>query len=93
MNKLRGKYEVTINLDYPTTRILQEDIPKEWVDAFCPDCKSHCLVDEEKEFIHHRYPFCEWWLERSRDKSLMTAAVQEMIGKDGNIKRMLGNQR
>jgi hypothetical protein len=71
---VRGPYEVTINLEYPTTERL--DIPAEWIKDVCGKCGMPMLIDEQNNNIHHRQPFCVWWKKVWVDKKRMARIVE-----------------
>src|SRR5208337_3211847 len=47
---IRGLYDVTINLEFPTTETL--DIPNEWIESKCSNCGRRVYVDGEQNKIH-----------------------------------------
>jgi hypothetical protein len=57
----RGPYEVTANLEWPTTETL--DIPKDWILSKCAKCNVPILIDRERKVVHHKEPFCRWFEE------------------------------
>jgi len=70
----RGPYEVTVNLEYPTTETL--DIPAEWVKIKCFKCSMPILIDKSAGRIHHRQPFCSWWKTLWLNKPRMAEVVR-----------------
>jgi hypothetical protein len=72
----RGPYEVTVNLEYPTTE--RVDIPEDWIESKCGKCGMTVLIDEQKNCIHHKQPFCTWWKGMWLDKSRMGAEVERL---------------
>jgi hypothetical protein len=90
--RTRKPYEVTVNLEYPTTERL--DIPKEWVKNKCAKCGVPILIDKKNKVIHHKEPFCNWYHKAWLTPILMTQAIEsyEFDNKNtGKLKRLLTN--
>jgi hypothetical protein len=73
----RGPYEVTANLEYPTTE--RVDIPNEWIKGKCAKCRMTVFIDEQAKKIHHQQPFCTWWKYIWSDKTRMTIEVDKLV--------------
>ena len=95
---VRGPYEVTINLEFPTTETLE--IPSEWIESKCSNCGRRVYVDGEQNKIHHRMPFCDWWMNIWHNQHQMTIEVGKILSlepesihdKNIRIKKLLENR-